>query len=134
MAQETFETFIARERDRLSKKREDILGRQRKLEEELDGIERELLAIDAYEAAKRGKLPGRRRASGGTRAPRGERKAKVLAALSNRKDGMTRGDVIEALGVKGDKSGEAGVSAALASLKKSGEIGYDDNAKKYLPA
>ena len=45
---ETFETFIASERERLNKEREAIFNQQHELEGKLDAINRELRAIDAY--------------------------------------------------------------------------------------
>ena len=56
MPQDTFETFIERERERFAKAREDALARKQKIEEELASIDRELLAITAYEDVKKGKL------------------------------------------------------------------------------
>ena len=55
MAEETFATFIARDRERLNKEREEIFNEQHGLKGKLDAVNRELAAIDAYEAAKSGK-------------------------------------------------------------------------------
>ncbi len=46
--------------------------------------------------------------------------------------GMGRADILEALGVKGDKSGEQSVSNALSALKKKGDIAVEDG--KYIIA
>ena len=64
------ETFIASERERLNKEREAIFTQQQELEQKLAGINNELRAIDAYEAAKSGKAPARQAATRrtGTRA------------------------------------------------------------------
>src|SRR5712671_4051498 len=67
MAEENFETFVARERARLDSEREAIFTQQQELENKLTEINRELAAIDAYEMAKSGKAPAR---TAGTRARR----------------------------------------------------------------
>ena len=118
---ETFEMFVAKERERLTKKREEITNRQRKLGEELAAVEQELAAIDAYEAVKSGRAPRARRGSG-SRAPRGAVRGKVLEAVKSQPEGATRGEVIEMLGVKGDDKGERQTSAALAALTKNAKL------------
>jgi hypothetical protein len=50
----SFETFVARERARPHCGRKAILTQQQELENKLAEINRELRAIDAYEAAKSG--------------------------------------------------------------------------------
>jgi hypothetical protein len=52
MAEEMFEGFVARERARLHGEREAVFTAQHELEGKLAEINRELAAIDAYEAAK----------------------------------------------------------------------------------
>jgi len=85
MAEETFEGFVARERTRLHGEREAIFTPQHELEEKLAEINRELAAIDAYEAAKAGKLPTSppRRRTGGTqpRARRGSKRDAILKLI-----------------------------------------------------
>jgi hypothetical protein len=53
MAEETFETFVQRERDRLQAQREALVKQQEELEDEIALVDRELAAVDAYEAANR---------------------------------------------------------------------------------
>ena len=53
--EQTFPDFIVHERDRLKTERENIFSQQQELETKLADINRELAAIDAYEAAKSGK-------------------------------------------------------------------------------
>src|SRR5947209_18935672 len=76
MADETFEMFVQRERARLHGEREAIFTQQQELEQKLAGINRELSAIDAYEAAKTGKAPARQAATrrAGTRRSSGTRR------------------------------------------------------------
>ena len=52
---ETFQNFIARDRERLHAEREAIFNQQHELEGKLAAINSEMRAIDAYEAAKSGK-------------------------------------------------------------------------------
>ena len=129
MAEQTFETFIKKERDRLSKLREDVLSRKAQCDQELADIDKELTAISAYEAAKAGKAP--RTTGAGTRKRRTGQRDAVLAEVKKHADGISRADLLKAMGVKGDKSAEGSVSNALAALKKAGTIGAKDG--KYLP-
>ena len=57
MAEGSFADFISRDRERLHAEREQIVNQQQALEGKLTDINRELAAIDAYEAAKTGKAP-----------------------------------------------------------------------------
>ena len=131
MAEETFETFMAKERERLTKKREDVTHRQQKLAEELDAVDKELMAIDAYEAVKLGKTPMKRRASS-SRAPRGAVRGKVLETLKSKAGGMSRGEILEALGAIGNEKSERSISSALSAMKKAGQLTAKDG--KYTAA
>src|SRR5213080_221226 len=96
MADETFETFIARERDRLSSEREAIFTQQHELETKLSAINREFAAIEAYEAAKKGRAPSAR-ATGTRRATRGGSKRDQLMQVIRSAAGLTRGEILEKL-------------------------------------
>ena len=129
MAQ-TFETFIDQERERLSKERETIIAQQQALAEQLATIDRELSAINAYEAAKQGKgsSPTRQR-----RAPQGRRGSKrnaLLGIIKSNPGGLTRGEILEKMGLKGDKSGAMSVSNALTALSKASQVVRRDG--KYI--
>ena len=126
----TFEDFIRSERERLTAKREEIRKQHRELENQLAEIHREFLAIDAYEAAKRGKPS---RPSGGATAARaGSKRDSIMAALAGVSGGLTRGELLEKLGLKGDKSGEMSVSNALTALAKNNQVTRKDG--KYIAA
>lgn len=133
--------FITAERDRLTQAREALVEKRHNLQveisetdRELAAMEREFEAVKAYELAKSGKLvltnrggaTTRRAASNGaprTRKPRdGSRRNTLLSMIANAPSGMGRGDLIYALGVKGDKAGEMSISNALTSLTKSGQL------------
>jgi hypothetical protein len=127
MAEQTFETFVKKEQQRLAKLREDALDRRKSIDDELAGIDKEMKAINAYVAAKTGKPP---RATGTGKRRTGQREA-ILAVVNKHPDGIARANILKTMGVKGDKSAEQSVSNALANLKKAGKIGAKDG--KYLP-
>jgi hypothetical protein len=132
MPEQTFETFIASERERLNKEREVIFNQQQELEQKLDAINRELRAIEAYEAAKTGKAA--RAARQTRRAPRARRGSKREQLLQVIKDGngLTRGEILDKIGLKGDKSGEMSVSNALTALTKANQVARRDG--RYVAA
>ena len=123
-----FQGFIDKERARLTKEREDLAAKREEIDTQLTTIDRELAAIGAYEAVKTGKMPepspapiAARKTSDTARAPRGAKRDELLALITG-KPGLARGDILEALGVKGNKGAEQSVSNALANLKKAGTI------------
>jgi hypothetical protein len=130
MAEGTFAEFMGRERERLHAEREAIFSQQQELEAKLAEINRELAAIDAYEAAKAGKpiaahrqSPAPRRASAGTtRTRRGSKREEILIVIRKHPDGLARKDILEQMGLKGDKAGEMSVSNALTALTKGGQV------------
>jgi hypothetical protein len=123
---ETFQDFIARERERPHGEREAIFTQQRELETKLTAINNELWAIDAYETAKSGKpMPAsqarkKQSAVPATRGRRSSKRAGILAVLEDNPHGLTRGEILEKMGLKGNKTGEMSVSNALTALTKSG--------------
>jgi hypothetical protein len=127
---EPLATIIDKERDRIRKALADLRAKQKELEAQRATLETELDALDAYEAARSGKT----RKSRGTasRAPRGSRQQSVLAVIAKSKKGMIRGDILQAMGLKGDKAGERAVSNALTALKKAKRVTAKD--RKYLAA
>ena len=135
MSDGNFSDFIARDRERLNREREAIFNQQHELEQKLAAINNEMRAIDAYEAAKSGK------AATGTRAPatrrastsrRGSKREGILAAIKNAAGGLSRGELLAVMGLKGDKSGEMSVSNALTALTKTNQVRRDGG--KYHPA
>ena len=124
---ERFDNVMQKERERLHREREQVSNRQQELEAKLAQIDRELAAIDAYEAAKTGKpsRPARRqtRARRTTRrGPRGSRREALLQVIRENPDGLRRGEILERMGLKGDKSGEMSVSNALTALTKASQV------------
>src|SRR5918997_5924489 len=126
-----FSEFIARERERLRAEREQVFNQQEELQRRLDGINREFAAIEAYETAKTGKAARQAPAGRQPRARRGSRR-EALLELIRQSDGLSRGEILERIDLKGDKSGEMSVSNALTALSKSNQVRREGG--KYHPA
>jgi len=131
---ETFQEFITRERERLNAEREAIFNQQHELEQRLAAINNEMRAIDAYETAKAGKVlsprsGGPRRASAGRR---GSKRGQLLELIKQNPAGLARKDILERMGLKGDKSGEMSVSNALTALTKANQVARREG--KYVAA
>ncbi len=126
MAEQNFADFITRERERLHAEREQIFNQQQELEGKLAGINRELAAIDAYEAAKSGKIAAPAGQRGGPRARpqvrRGSKREALMQVIKDHPGGLTRGEILDRMGLKGDKSGEMSVSNALTALTKANQV------------
>ena len=110
MSDESFADYIARERERLSREREEISSQRRELDNRLAAIDREFQALEAYQTAKTGKLRGARR----TQTQR-----------------LSRGEILERMGLKGDRSAETSISNALNALLKRNQIRREGG--KYYP-
>ena len=123
MSDDRFADYINRERDRLNGERESIRGQQRELENKLREIDREMEAITAYESAKTGRGgKGQSRSSGGGQRARRGSKREALMEIIRQGNGLARADVLQRMGLKGDKSGEMSVSNALTALTKAGHV------------
>ena len=125
-----FAEYIARERDRLRAEREQIFNRQKELQRRLDAINREFAALEAYETAKIGKAARQASVSRQPRARRGGRREELLN-LIQQGDGLSRGEILERMGLKGDKAGEMSVSNALTALAKRNQVRREGG--KYYP-
>jgi hypothetical protein len=122
-----FQELINKERDRLTKQREDALARRAKIDDELKSIDRELAAIAAYEAARSAKTAKRKP---GARAARGTVQTSVLEIIQKVPQGIARGDIVATMGTGATKASEQSISNALSALKKAGRITSKDG--KYL--
>jgi hypothetical protein len=120
-----FAEFISRERDRLRAEREQVFSQQEELQRKLDTVNREFAAMEAYETTKTGKATRQTAASRQPRARRGSRR-EALLELIRQSDGLSRGELLERMGLKGDKSGEMSVSNALTALTKSNQVQRED--------
>jgi hypothetical protein len=133
-----FSDVMQRERERLGREREEIINQQRDLENKLTGINRELAAVDAYEAAKIGKAatPGRqprgpRRDVAAAKQPSaetdarpraGSRREALLQVIREQPSGLSRGEIFVRMGLKGNKPAEKSVSNALTALTKGNHV------------
>ena len=128
-----FADVMQQERERLHREREEIFNQQQELENKLAAISRELAAIDAYEAAKTGKAIAPTRQAGGPgrgQARRGSRREALLHLIKQNPSGLTRGEILERMGLKNDKAGEMSVSNALTALTKGNLVSRRD--RKYF--
>jgi len=133
----SFQEFVRSDRKRLSGERKAVVAQKREVEKKLAAIDRELAAIAAYQSAKTGKAAtieaGRkpRHVASERRAPtRGSRREGIIAALKGAPDGLSRGELLAKMGLKGDKPGEMAVSNALTVLTKSKRLVRND--RKYV--
>jgi hypothetical protein len=122
--------LVAMERQRLTDERIELIEARRRIDLQLQTVDREFKAVDAYEKAKNGtQARTRSRPGNGTeRAPRGSRRAEVKALLlgSSESAGMTRGEILDHLGLKGNKIASMSISNALSAMLKSGELTRND--------
>ncbi len=126
-----FSEFISRERERLRAEREQVFNQQEELQRKLEALNREFAAIEAYETAKTGKAARQRApAARQSRARRGSRREGLLE-LIRQSNGLSRGEILERMGLKGDKAGEMSVSNALTALAKRNQIRREGG--KYYP-
>jgi hypothetical protein len=126
------EAFIVRQREALLNQRQELVNQQRAIQEQLDGVDEMLTKFDVFEGkyAKRGgRKASTRRASSGAR--RGSKREELLRVIRDG-HGLTRGEILERMGLKGNKPGEMSVSNALTALTKNNQVRRD--GRKYLAA
>jgi hypothetical protein len=122
------EAFITRQREQLLQQRQELLNQQQALQQQLDELDEMLRKFDVFEgkAARTRQQTRGRRASGSRRGSRRDELLKVTKAGH----GLTRGEILEKMGLKGDKSGEMSVANALSALTKSKQVARKD--RKYF--
>ncbi len=125
---QTFESYIDKERKRLTKQRDDVLAKRKTLDEQLASIDKEMEAIEAYERVKSGKPITSAKRGTGTR--RSGIRQDVLALVKKHPGGITRADILSAMKAKGDKSAEQSVSNALSALKRQKAVNSKDGMYK----
>src|SRR5665213_3650443 len=128
---EDFGGFVARERERLNGERQAIFAQQRELERQLNAVHDEMRAIEAYESAKSVKA-NRSSSSNGVRRGRSGSKREELMKVIQSGKGLSRGEILEKMGLKGNKAGEMSVSNALTALTKNNTVRREGG--KYLAA
>jgi hypothetical protein len=123
------QAFITRQREALLAQREAIFTQQAELQMQLDEVNGMLAKFDVFEgkATRAPQARGRR-----TQSRRGSKRDGILQAIKGNAGGLTRGEILEKMGLKGDKSGEMSVSNALTALTKSNQVARRDG--KYVSA
>src|SRR6266404_1750650 len=122
------EAFITRQREQLLQQRQQLLNQQEALQQQLDQLDEMLHRFDVFEGkATRPRQQARgRRASAARHGSRRDELLKVIRASH----GLTRGEILEKMGLKGNKSGEMSVSNALTALTKNKQVARKD--RKYV--
>jgi hypothetical protein len=126
---DTFANFIARERDRLHAERDTLFNQQQELETKIVAINNELAAIAAYEAHKTGNATTPARGRVATTRPGSKREALLTLLRHHPVNGLSRGEILEQMGLK-DKSGAMSVSNALTALTKANQVVRQDGKYK----
>ena len=119
------EAFIAKQREALLKERQEIVNQQRALQAQLEQLDGMLAKFDVFEGKAAQQAPTRRKRSG----DRGSRREELLRII-NESHGLSRGEILDKMGLKGNKSGEMSVSNALTALTKSKQVTRRD--RKYV--
>src|SRR5262249_27727725 len=108
-----------------------IFNQQQELQSQLDEVNEMLRKFDAFEGKatiiRQGQARSRR--AGGGR--RGSKREELLRVIRDG-DGLSRGGILERMGLKGNKSGEMSVSNALTALTKANQVARRDG--KYVVA
>jgi hypothetical protein len=121
-----FARLVNTERKRLQKLRDKVHARKVQIDRELAELERDLQAMGAFVLSSGRSTARAARASAGARAGRGQRRQQVLDTIKSAATGATRGEIIEKLSAKGDKSLEQSISNVLAALFKSKAVKRED--------
>lgn len=112
--------FINEQRTALIAQREQIFDQQHDLQRQLDQVNDMLRKFDAFEG-KPTPVARRSASSAQPRVRRGSKRDELLTII-RQGDGLTRGDILEKMHLKGDRAGEMSVSNALTGLTKGGHI------------
>jgi hypothetical protein len=124
------EAFITRQREALLQSRQEMLNQQHAVQQQLDELDEMLRKFDVFEgkAARPRKEIRSRRASG---SRRGSKRDELLRIIREG-DGLTRGEILERMSLKGNKAGEMSVSNALTALTKAHQVARRD--RRYVAA
>lgn len=112
------QAFIAKQRSALVQQREAILNQQQELQRQLAEVDAMLHKFDAFEGRAAAAQPRTRRSSA---ARRGSKREELLQVIREG-NGLTRGQILQKMGLKGNKSGEMSVSNALTALTKTHQV------------
>jgi hypothetical protein len=119
------EAFITKQRESLLTQRQELLNQQQAIQAQLDELDEMLTKFDVFEGKQARKTRGRRTSG----ARRGSRRDELLKLITGSK-GLSRGEILEKMGLKGNKAGEMSISNALTALTKSKQVTRRD--RKYV--
>ena len=125
------EAFIARQREALLNQRGELLNQQRALQDQLDQLDVMLTKFDVFEGKQAHGRKLARSSKGSGSGRRGSKRDELLGVIRDG-HGLTRGEILEKMGLKGNKSGEMSVSNALTALTKNNQVRRDGG--KYIAA
>ena len=117
------QAFITRQREALLAQRQSIFTLQADLQKQLDEVNAMLAKFDVFEGKRAAPTQARGRRS--TSARRGSKRDELLKVIREG-GGLTRGEILEKMGLKGNKSGEMSVSNALTGLTKGNQVARRD--------
>jgi hypothetical protein len=125
------QAFITKQRDALLQQRDSISTQQHELQQQLDAVNAMLAKFDVFEGKAKSAPAGTWKGTRGAGPRRGSKREELLAVI-RAGNGMSRGEILERMQLKGDKAGEMSVSNALTALTKANEVIRRDG--KYLSA
>ena len=114
-----FAEYVAAERLRISEKRREFQAQIEAIENKIKELDADLLAVQAYETAKRGK-----------RSAGAQRRENILHAIRST-PGIKRAGICDRLGIRGDSNQAQAVSVALSNLVKEGVIRREGSRSYY---
>jgi hypothetical protein len=120
------EAFITKQRETLLAERQELESQQQAIQAQIDELDVMLTKFDVFEG-KQARKGGDRRTGGRANSKRDE-----LLKLITSSKGVSRGEILEKMGLKGNKAGEMSVSNALTALTKSKQVARKD--RKYVAA
>ena len=123
-----FEEFVRNEREKLNQRRDELRRQRDDVDRQIQEVEKEFAAVDAYERVKTGKSTA---PATGSRRRTGVRQ-NVLEVVKRNPGGISRADILNEMGAKGDKRSEQSISNALSNLKKQGQVRLEHG--EYTPA
>lgn len=128
------DAYIAQQRASFDERRSSLISQRdeatRTLDEQIAKVERELASLSAYEGMRSGKLPVNATA---TRAGRGARREQILRVLRDAPLGLTRRDLLDAMGATKNRSAAATISNALNGMHRVNAVVRDNNGRWSLP-
>jgi hypothetical protein len=128
VAEDTFEAYITKERNRLRDARQTLVLQRSAIDEKIAALDTEMRAITAYEEVKLGRGAPKTRSTEGSGRRTGQRES-VLAVVKAVEDGITASQTLSALHAESDAD-KTSIRNALSALKRTGKVDLKDG--KYI--